>query len=444
MLNLEPGALFGGRYEIIRAIGAGGMGAVYLACDPRFRDFLVALKVLYPGVIKSRESRERFRNEIVASYRVNHRNVVRAYEYFDEEDFQAYAMEHVDGGDLSEQMAGRRVEYRYAIDILAQIAAGLEAIHAMGIVHRDLKPENILVTKAGVAKISDFGVARLKGSITLTQAGAMVGTPKYVSPEYIETGECDHRGDIYAVGVIGYELISGRSPFRSDSRVSMMMERFKKDPADLLTICPECPPVFVEIIKKAMAVDLSSRYQSAAELREDLELLVAGKEPRHCRVGVKPEDQVTQRRISFSERVSSSAAYRIAEELRAPRFSMRTVLGGVMVAALVAVMGVATWRKVTSHSLLELPEGVYHGSVSGVLADNLRHGFTVWRTDRGAYVLFGKESCSVTPVGSDSRFKCGDLAFELNVDSVERGNAVGTIEETSWGSSGTWSVTAER
>ena len=136
-------------------------------------------------------------------------------------------MEFVDGSDLSEMMRRNRVDWRRAVEILLQIASGLDAIHKAGIVHRDLKPENMLIATDGTVKISDFGVARLKGSITLTQAGAMVGTPKYVSPEYIETGECDHRGDIYALGVIGFELLAGRSPFRSTTRVSMMMERFK-------------------------------------------------------------------------------------------------------------------------------------------------------------------------------------------------------------------------
>ncbi|MCB0339876.1 MAG: serine/threonine protein kinase, partial [Bdellovibrionales bacterium] len=234
MIGLDPGHLVGGRYEVIRCVGAGGMGAVYLACDPNYREFLVALKILYPGIIKSPETRERFRNEIVASYRVNHKNVVRAYEYFDEGDIQAYAMEYIDGGDLSEWILDEdgnlhALPLEDVVRILHQIACGIEAIHAAGIVHRDLKPENILLTKDGVAKISDFGVARLSGGISLTAVGAMVGTPKYVSPEYVELGECDHRGDLFAVGIMGFELLTGRTPFHAESRVSVMMERFHID-----------------------------------------------------------------------------------------------------------------------------------------------------------------------------------------------------------------------
>ncbi|RMD87581.1 MAG: serine/threonine protein kinase, partial [Candidatus Dadabacteria bacterium] len=211
--GFEPGTIFGQRYEIIRCLGSGGMGVVYLACDTEYRDFLVALKLLYPGIVDSPEARERFRNEIVASYRVNHKNVVRAFEYFDSDEYQAYAMEYIAGGDLADLMEGispdNPLPEKKIADILFQISSGLNAIHSQGILHRDLKPENILLTPDGVVKINDFGVARLKGSITLTAVGAMVGTPKYVSPEYIESGHCDQRSDIYAVGIIGYELLTG-------------------------------------------------------------------------------------------------------------------------------------------------------------------------------------------------------------------------------------------
>ena len=146
MLELQSGSDFGGRYKVIRCIGSGGMGAVYLATDPRYRDFEVALKVLYPGIIKTPEARERFRTEIIASYKIPHRNIVRAYEYFDEENVQAYAMEFVSGGDLQVHMRDGDIDLDAAVDILRQAAAGLEAIHRQGIMHRDLKPANIFIS----------------------------------------------------------------------------------------------------------------------------------------------------------------------------------------------------------------------------------------------------------------------------------------------------------
>ena len=188
MITLEPGTLFCKRYEILGLVGAGGMGAVYRACDPHRRDFVVALKILYPGVIRNADARKRFKNEIIASYRVDHENVIRAYEYFDEPQFQAYAMEFVAGGDLAERMQAGGIAPSTCLNLLCQLANGLDVIHRAGIVHRDIKPENILISEGDIAKIGDFGVARLKDRNSVTQEGAMVGTPRYVSPEYVETG----------------------------------------------------------------------------------------------------------------------------------------------------------------------------------------------------------------------------------------------------------------
>jgi len=276
MLGLEAGSIFGKRYEIIKYLGAGATGSVYLACDREHRSFQVALKVLYPGVLSSPHSLARFRQEIIASYSINHINIVRAYEYFDEATLQAYAMEYVDGGDLLSRMVKERIDQETATNILAQISAGLAAIHEKGIVHRDLKPANILLSSDSTIKISDFGVARLTGSATLTNNGSTVGTPKYLAPEYIQTGECDHRGDLYALGVIGYEMIAGVSPFKADTPISIMVERFKQQQAPLLQLVPNCNPELVRIIEKSMAFDVNSRYQSASELYQDLLRLQLG------------------------------------------------------------------------------------------------------------------------------------------------------------------------
>ncbi|MBN8547781.1 MAG: serine/threonine protein kinase [Deltaproteobacteria bacterium] len=273
MIGLQSGSVFAERYEILAPIGAGGMGAVYLACNPRKRDFLVALKVLDASMLNSKEALTRFRNEIVATYGVDHPNIVRAYEYFDQADFQAYAMEYVDGGTLKNFLQSGPLDPTFTTNILLQVSAGLEAVHAKSIVHRDLKPENLLMSKKGVVKISDFGVARLQGAQAVTHVGALVGTAQYVAPEYIETGECDHRGDIYALGVIGYEMLSGTSPFKSQSTVTAMLERFNNRPPALRELLAHCPPELARIVEKAMSIRIAERYQSATEMRADLERL---------------------------------------------------------------------------------------------------------------------------------------------------------------------------
>lgn len=268
--SLVPGSHFAQRYEIIAPLAQGGMGTVYLACAIDRRDFLVALKVLDPSLLSSPEALSRFRSEIVASYKVEHPNVVRSYEYFDEPNLQAYAMEYVEGSSLRSMLRSGPLDVQFAVAILLQIAAGLEAVHAEGVVHRDLKPENILVSKKGEVKIGDFGVARLSNAQSVTHVNALVGTADYVAPEYIETGECDARGDIYAVGVIGYEMLAGHSPFPAVQTAAALAERFAAKPQPLLTAAPRCPRPVAVVIERAMEHRLGSRFQSAAELRTAL------------------------------------------------------------------------------------------------------------------------------------------------------------------------------
>ncbi len=449
--GLEPGALFGGRYEIIRCIGSGGMGAVYLACDPSYRDFLVALKVLYPGIVKSNEARERFRNEIVASYRVNHRNVVRAFEYFDSDDYQAYAMEYVDGGDLGDLMEkhsrGRTMPVERATDILAQIAAGLEAIHREGIVHRDLKPENVLLSRDGVAKISDFGVARLRGAVTLTAVGSMVGTPKYVSPEYVELGECDQRSDIYAAGIIGYEMIAGESPFKSESRLSIMMERFNFKAQQLRERAPHCPPEVVKIISKAMAVDLKDRYHSAGQLSTDLERIKNGDIPLYAKTLIDnvPPIRIDGSRLPGVDDVPlMSGMVNVADtklgKRKAVRNSWSGTLGATLAGFVVAFLAMWIWIAGSKFAgpLNSLSTGIHFGKVEGLFGDKSEVPLSIIRTNSKFYALLGKSHCKYSPVDESGRFSCGELSFQLRRIQKNGEETFGEIVEENLELVGQW------
>ena len=276
-LHLQPGTVVNNRYEIVKCLGTGSMGMVYACRHQDLPGHIVAMKVLFSEVARDEVAAARFRNEIVASYKVNHPNVARAYEYFRDGDLVAFTMEYVDGGDLADRIGSdEELEIDEIIQMLSQICSGVRSIHEAGIIHRDLKPENILLTKGGDVKITDFGIARTGTGPKLTEYGGVVGTIDYVSPEYLEKGHVDHRSDIYAMGILAYEMVTGESPFKGKSVIETMTLRLRTDPEEPHEIRQDCPESLSQIILKAMARDSEARYQSADEMHADLEHLVRG------------------------------------------------------------------------------------------------------------------------------------------------------------------------
>ena len=278
-LSLQPGAVIASRYEVVKCLGTGSMGMVY-ACRKRGApgSAMVAVKVLFPELSQDNKNQAaRFRNEIFAAYGVNHPNVVKAWEYIRDGDLIAYSMEFVSGGDLATKLgrADAPMDIPSIVKLLSQMCAGVQAIHDAGIVHRDLKPENILLTKEGDVKIADFGIARLElaSSRKLTEHGGVVGTIDYVAPEYLLSSQIDARADIYAVGILGYEMITGESPFRGETIYDTMWKRIKSDPPPPSHARSECPIKLDEIILRAMARAPEDRFQTARDMLEQLRLL---------------------------------------------------------------------------------------------------------------------------------------------------------------------------
>ena len=278
LMSLQPGTVISGRYEVVKCLGAGSMGLVYACRHRELGGHLVAIKVLFPEVAQDKVAAARFRNEIFASYGVSHNNVVRAYEYLREGDLIAYTMEFVGGGDLADRLGkpGKLMPIDEIVRLLKQMCAGVQAIHDAGIVHRDLKPENILLTTENQVKIADFGIARTGYGPKLTEHGGVVGTIDYVSPEYMLNSQVDWRSDIYALGVLAFEMITGESPFRGDSVYATMTKRLKEDPPPPSTLRPECPRELDRIVLKAMVRDPAYRYQNACEIERDLNTLGLG------------------------------------------------------------------------------------------------------------------------------------------------------------------------
>lgn len=271
LLNLQPGTIVYGRYEVIKSLGTGSMGTVYACRHRELAGHLVAMKVLFPEVTQDEVITARFKNEIVASYGVNHPNVVRAYDYFKDGDLIAFTMEFVGGGDMADRIASpEQISIREIIRLLMQVTDGVQAIHEAKIIHRDLKPENILLTNDGDVKITDFGIARTGTGPRLTEHGGVLGTIDYVSPEYMEKSQVDERSDIYAVGVIAYEMITKQPPYKGNNMIEQMTMRLRTDPSPPNVVRSDCPIELSDIVLKAMARKIEERYQTAQEMHDDL------------------------------------------------------------------------------------------------------------------------------------------------------------------------------
>lgn len=275
-VSLQPGTVIGGKYEVVKCLGSGSMGMVYACRHRELQGQLVAAKVLFDEVAHDSIAAARFKNEILASYGISHPNVVRAYEFIKDGDITAYTMEFVGGGDLADRMSHTElVSITDCVKLLCQMTAGVQAIHDAGIVHRDLKPENILLTNDGMVKIADFGIARKTDGPKLTEHGGVVGTLEYVSPEYMLKSQVDWRSDIYALGILAFELVTGEAPFKGDSAYASISKRLQNDPDSPSVYRIECPADLDRIILKALNRDPEERYQSAAEMFYDLQKMAA-------------------------------------------------------------------------------------------------------------------------------------------------------------------------
>ena len=268
--GLTTGTTFASRYDVVEELGKGGMGRVYKALDKEINEE-VAIKLLKPEIASDDSTVERFRNELKFARKISHKNVCRMYHIAKEEGTPYIIMEYVPGEDLKSLVKRKgKLADGEAISTAKQVCEGLDEAHRLGVVHRDLKPQNIMIDKEGDAKIMDFGIARSVEAPGVTQSGVMIGTPDYMSPEQAEGEEADQRSDIYALGVILYEMVTGSVPFKGDTAFSVALKHKTKLPSDPRKLNPEISENLSRLILICMEKDRQRRYQTAERLLNDL------------------------------------------------------------------------------------------------------------------------------------------------------------------------------
>jgi tetratricopeptide (TPR) repeat protein/predicted Ser/Thr protein kinase len=269
--NLNPGFVLAGRYEIRERLGTGGMGSVYRAKD-RELDRSVAIKVVRPELAEQSDILRRFKQELILARQVTHKNVIRIFDLGEDAGIKFITMEYIEGQNLKSMMDERgKLSYDESAGIIQQVCLALEAAHAEGVVHRDLKPHNIMVDKRGRILVMDFGIARSAGVAGMTMTGALVGTPDYMSPEQVRGDHVDARSDLFSLGIIYYELLTGKKPYSEGSAESAMFRRTIERAKPPQEMDPQVPRYLSEVVAKCLETDVRHRYQTAREIWDDLE-----------------------------------------------------------------------------------------------------------------------------------------------------------------------------
>jgi serine/threonine protein kinase len=274
--ELSTGSTFAGRYQVIEELGKGGMGKVYKVFDTKIKE-KIALKLIKPEIASDRETIERFSNELKLARKIRHKNVCGMFDIGEAEGSHFITMEYVGGEDLKTMIRmSTGLTVGTVLSIGKQICLGLAEAHSLGVVHRDLKPQNIIIDKGGNAKIMDFGIARSLRDKGITGGGIIIGTPEYMSPEQTEAKEVDQRSDIYSLGVILYEMATGRVPFEGETALSVAIKHKTEIPKDPKAINPNIPDDLRRLILRCLEKDKVKRYQSAAEVEAELDKIEKG------------------------------------------------------------------------------------------------------------------------------------------------------------------------
>ncbi len=399
------GTLFDGRYTVVRKLGAGGMANVYLAEDQELGR-RVAIKILNERHANDDQFVERFRREAKNAAALSHPNIVSIYDRGEAEGTYYIAMEFLDGRSLKELIVGRGpAPVTVSVEYARQILQALRFAHRHGIVHRDIKPHNVLVDSEGRVKVTDFGIARA-GTSQMTETGSIVGTAQYLSPEQARGGEVDQRSDLYSLGIVLYELLTGKTPFDGDTPVEIAMKHLSNAPKPPSKLRPDIPAELDMVVLRALAKNPDDRYQSADEMEADLERVARG-----ARVSAATVDTATQvlRRPAAAAAATTATSATAATMVAAPPAPAANAVPPV----------VAEEEEYEERGGQDRPLWPWLVAVGFVIAAIIA-GFFVWQELSGTPQVVVNNYVGETQKNAEQQIKAANLHADVNKVSNEK------------------------
>ncbi|MFP4083103.1 MAG: protein kinase domain-containing protein [Candidatus Aminicenantes bacterium] len=357
--ELTRGTTFASRYEIIEELGKGGMGKVYRVEDKKIKEE-VALKLIKPEIASDKKNIQRFSNELKMARKIRHKNVCAMYDLGEEKGTHYITMEYVPGEDLKSfiRRAGP-LNAGKTLFIAKQVCEGLAEAHRLGVIHRDLKPQNIMIDKQGNTRIMDFGIARSVESKGITGAGMMMGTPEYMSPEQVEGKEVDKRSDIYSLGIILYEMVTGKVPFEGDTPFTIGMKHKSEKPKNPKELNTQIPDDLNRVILRCLEKEKEKRYQSAGEVSSELE---------NIEKGIPTTERIVPERKPFTSREITV------------QFSLKKLFIPALVTAAVITAAVILWKIIPERETIPVSSGKPSLAVMYFKNNTGDESYDIWRS----------------------------------------------------------------